>query len=132
MTQLRVTEVAGLLGVSADTVRRALDAGRLAGHRDDAGRWQVAGAEVARFAQELAGDPALAGRGASSARNQLPAIVTRVVADTVMAQVDMQAGPFRLVALISAEAVREMGLEVGSVVTASVKATHVTVGVPER
>ena len=68
--------------------------------------------------------------GSSSARNQMRGIVTRVVSDRVMSQVDVQAGPFRLVSLLSTEAVQELGLEPGSVVVASVKATHVTIGAP--
>lgn len=130
MTQLRIAEVAALLGVSDDTVRRAVDGGRLPGRKDEAGRWTVAGVDVARFAQDLAHAPDVGAVAVSSARNKMGAIVTRILADTVMAQVDMQAGPFRLVSLLSREAVEELGLEVGSVVVASVKATHVTVGLP--
>lgn len=130
MTQMRVSEAAGLLGVSPDTVRRAIDAGRLPATKDDAGRIVVEGRDVAALAQEQA-HPGAGGRtGSSSARNQMRGIVTRVVSDTVMSQVDVQAGPFRLVSLLSTEAVQELGLEPGSVVVASVKATHVTIGAP--
>jgi molybdopterin-binding protein len=130
MTQMRIAEAAQLLGVSDDTVRRAIDAGRLTSTKDRAGRLIVSGSDIAVMAQELAHPPSVGSVGTTSARNQMRGIVTRVVSDTVMAQVDIQAGPFRLVSLLSREAVEEMGLEVGSVAVASVKATHVTVGVP--
>lgn len=130
MSQLRVSQAAHLLGVSGDTVRRAIDSGRLTGAKDGSGTTVVQGAEVAAWAAELSTAPATGATGATSARNQLTAIVTRIVTDTVMAQVDMQAGPFRLVSLLSTEAVLELGIEVGDVVIASIKATHVTVGVP--
>lgn len=130
MTHLRVSEAAHLLGVSTDTVRRAIDAGRLTSSRDRSSRVVVAGTEVAALAQELAHAPEVGALGRSSPRNQLRGIVTRIVTDTVMAQVEIQAGPFRIVSLLSTESVHEMGLEVGDVAVASIKATHVTVGVP--
>lgn len=130
MTQLRISEAAALLGVSDDTVRRMVDSGRLAADRDAAGRLTVRGADLAALAQEIA-NPAPAGPVADeSARNRMRGIVTRVLKDTVMAQVELQAGPFRIVSLMSAEAVDELGLEVGSVAVASIKSTHVIVGVP--
>ena len=127
MTQMRVREAATLLGVSSDTIRRAIDAGRLTGGKDDAGRTVVEAVDVARMAQEHGAHEA--GTSTSSQHNQLRGIVTRVVSDTVMSQVDVQAGPFRLVSLISTEAVEELGLGPGSVVVASVKSTNVTLGV---
>jgi molybdopterin-binding protein len=130
MTQLRISEAATLLGVSDDTVRRMVDSGRLAAERDGSGRLTVRGADLAVLAQEIA-SPAPAGPVADeSARNRMRGIVTRVLKDTVMAQVELQAGPFRIVSLMSAEAVDELGLEVGSVAVASIKSTHVIVGVP--
>lgn len=129
MSHLRVAEAASLLGVSSDTVRRAIDAGRLTPTRDEAGRIVVDGAELAGYAQRTA-QAAEAGTGTSSPRNQMRGLVTRILSDTVMSQVDVQAGPFRLVSLLSTEAVQELGLEVGSVVVASIKSTHVTVGLP--
>lgn len=130
MTQLRISEAAALLGVSDDTVRRMVDSGRLAAERDTSGRLTVKGADLAAVAQEVA-NPAPAGPVADeSARNRMRGIVTRVLKDTVMAQVEIQAGPFRIVSLMSAEAVDELGLEVGSVAVASIKSTHVIVGVP--
>lgn len=126
MTQIRIPVAADLLGVSDDTVRRWVDAGRLAGGVDDAGRKSVDGAELAALAQELA-DGDRMGEGARSARNHLTGLVTRVVSDTVMSQAEMQCGRFRIVSLISTEAVEELGLEVGVVATAVIKATNVTV-----
>ncbi|NLW99927.1 MAG: excisionase family DNA-binding protein [Actinomycetales bacterium] len=130
MTQLRISEAARLLGVSDDTVRRMVDSGRLPATKDEAGRLVADGADVAAIAQELA-HPAPAGPVTDeSARNRMRGLVTRVVKDTVMAQVEMQCGPFRVVSLMSREAVDELGLEVGSVAIASIKATNVIVGVP--
>lgn len=133
MTQLRISEAAVLLGVSDDTVRRWAESGRLqvrsaAGPGGQGGRQVVDGAELARLAVELADTPGPTGR---SARNTFPGIVTRVVKDAVMAQVDVQAGSFRVVSLMSREAADELALEVGSLVTATVKATNVVVQLPD-
>ncbi|HKJ12180.1 MAG TPA: TOBE domain-containing protein [Ornithinimicrobium sp.] len=130
MTQMRVSEAAQLLGVSSDTVRRAIDAGRLEAASAGPGPTTVRGVDVAALAAELHPAPPVGTVGSSSSRNQMRGIVTRVLTDSVMAQVDIQAGPFRLVSLLSREAVEEMGLQVGSVAVASIKATHVTVGTP--
>ena len=130
MTQLRISEAASLLGVSDDTVRRMVDSGRLAAQRDGTGPLTVAGADLAAIAQEVAAPAPVGSVADESARNRMRGIVTRVLKDTVMAQVEMQAGPFRIVSLMSAEAVDELGLEVGSVAIASIKSTHVIVGVP--
>jgi len=129
MTQFRVTEAAALLGVSDDTVRRWIDAGRLSAVRDSAGRWLVAGRDLAEFARDNAHPPAVVGTTASSARNRMTGLVTRVERDGVMAQVEMQAGPFRLVSLMSREAADELGLEPGVLAVASVKSTNVVVEV---
>jgi molybdopterin-binding protein len=129
MTQLRIGEAAGLLGVSDDTVRRWVAAGRLAS-QVAAGRQVVDGADLAALAVTLAGEPGP--HPAGSARNRLRGIVTRVVRDTVMAQVELQAGPYRLVSLMSREAADELGLEPGVVADAVVKATSVIVDLPER
>ncbi len=124
MPHFRISEAAELLNVSDDTVRRWVDVGRLTASTDDAGRRVVDGVELARLAQENAGDPAHPVH--TSARNQFRGLVTRVISDTVMSQVELQCGPFRVVSLISTEAVRELGLEPGVVATARVKATNVT------
>ncbi|NKY45473.1 TOBE domain-containing protein [Nocardia cerradoensis] len=132
MTNLRISEVAALLGVSDDTVRRWIEQGRLPEIRLDSGRKGVRGAdlaEVLRGQHAEAHEPGVT--VAASARNRMRGIVTRIVKDTVMAQVEMQAGPFRLVSLVSRESVDELGLEVGSIAVASVKSTHVVVEIPE-
>nr|NLI50402.1 TOBE domain-containing protein [Propionibacterium sp.] len=123
MPHYRISEAAELLNVSDDTLRRWIDAGRLASVADESGRRVVDGVGLARLAQELAGDTAHPGH--TSARNQFRGLVTRVVSDPVMSQVELQCGPFRVVSLISTEAVRELGLEPGVVTTARIKATNV-------
>ncbi|QGQ19472.1 helix-turn-helix domain-containing protein [Cellulomonas sp. JZ18] len=130
----RVGEAASLLGVSDDTVRRWIDAGRLRSTRTASGRHEVDGVDLARLAQQVADeqDAGDGGRGRHSTRNRLRGIVTRVVRDGVMAQVDIQAGPHRVVSLISREAADELGLEPGVVAVASVKATNVAVEHVER
>ncbi|MET3804302.1 molybdopterin-binding protein [Nakamurella sp. UYEF19] len=131
MTQFRISEAAGLLGVSDDTVRRWVDAGSLTATKDAAGRSVVDGAELALFAQNHAhsvADPSGVGR---SARNQFVGLVTSVITDKVMAQVEIQCGPHRVVSLMSSEAVRELDLKVGSLAVAVVKATTVIVETPK-
>ena len=134
MPQIRIKEASHYLGVSDDTVRRWIDAGVLTSAKDDAGRTVVDGLELAHLAKQnsvLPTDPSPIGR---SARNRFVGIVTDIVMDRVMAQVELQCGPHRVVSLISSEAVRELGLEPGSVAVAVVKATTVTVetaGAPE-
>ena len=134
MPTFRIKEAAGLLGVSADTLRRWADTGRIETTGDSSGRRAVDGAELARFAQELAGS-ADHGEGrvvvAHSARNRFSGLVSRVVRDTVMAQVEIQAGPHRFVSLLSREAADELGLEPGMLAVAAVKATNVSVEIPE-
>ena len=125
--QMRMRDAAGLLGVSDDTVRRWAESGRLATTRDEAGRQVVEGTDLAALAQSLAQDP---GPNRGSARNRLRGIVTRVVRDGVMAQVELQAGPYRLVSLMSREAADELGLEPGVLATAVVKSTNGVVEAP--
>ncbi len=126
MGAFRIGEAAELLGVSVDTVRRWIDAGRLAAVRDGHGHRAIDGADLAAFARALAGEQQ-DGSDASSARNRLRGIVTAVVRDTVMAQVDIQAGPFRLVSLMSREAADSLDLAAGSPVVAVIKSTTVVV-----
>lgn len=127
MTQMRVREAAMFLGVSEDTIRRRIERGALTAHTDAAGRKVLEGIEVARLARELAVTPELPGATSTSARNRFVGLVTHVVTDTVMAQVEMQCGPFRVVSLMSSEAARELGLEPGKVASAVVKATQVVI-----
>jgi molybdopterin-binding protein len=129
MTQLRIADAAALLGVSDDTVRRWIDSEGIATSRDESNRTTVAGVDVATLAARSVAPEDGAGIG-RSARNRFTGIVTRVVVDGVMAQVDMQCGPHRVVSLMSAEAVRDLGLEPGSLATAVVKATTVMVETP--
>ncbi|WP_084130047.1 molybdopterin-binding protein [Demequina sp. NBRC 110055] len=127
MPHLRISEAANLLGVSDDTVRRWVDARNVATVKDAAGRLLVDGVDVAQYASERAVGNDDDSPTARSARNQFVGIVTRVTADAVMAQVELQCGPHRVVSLMSAEAVHDLGLEPGVVATAVVKATTVIV-----
>ena len=131
MSQMKVSVAASLLGVSDDTIRRWIDRGRLAASADDSGRLLVDGTSLAQMAREDAANQRLAaldeGAGRRSARNHFTGLVTNVVSDTVMSQVELQCGPFRVVSLISTEAVQELGLAPGSIATAVVKATNVTI-----
>ncbi len=131
VTSYRVAEASELLGVSTDTVRRWIDAGRVPSTTAD-GRTVISGADLAVLATSLIDD---ADRdrtrsGEVSARNRMTGIVTRVVADTVMAQVEMVCGPYRVVSLMSAEAADELGLAPGVRAIASVKSTNVVVERP--
>jgi molybdopterin-binding protein len=133
MTNFTVKEAAALLGVSDDTVRRWADGGRLTLHPGANGRSHVEGVQLAALAQELAAESELAAAfptSRASARNRITGIVTKVTKDRVMAQVEMQAGPFRIVSLMSTEAADELGLVPGTLAVASVKATNVVVELP--
>lgn len=131
MPSYRFSHAAELLGVSDDTLRRWVDAGRVDATTDESGRAAIDGAELARFAQAQAQAPEHSGVVvAHSARNRFIGLVTRVVRDTVMAQVEIQSGPHRFVSLLSREAADELGLEPGVLAVASVKATNVSVEIP--
>ena len=131
VTTYRIAEAAELLGVSDDTLRRWVDAGRLPAETS-AGRTVVAGTDLAALAESLADHPDRERTRASavSARNRLPGIVTKVTKDKVMAQVELICGPYRMVSLMSSEAADELGLEPGVRAIASVKSTNVVVERP--
>lgn len=125
---LRIGQAAALLGVSLDTVRRWGDEGRLSLERSEGGQRRVALDDVRRLLDERRRPaPAIS---ATSARNSFAGVVTRVTRDAVVANVEVQAGAHRLVALVTAESVDELGLEPGVDVVASVKATSVVIGLP--
>jgi molybdopterin-binding protein len=129
----RIREAAALLGISYDTMRRWAEDGRIEQATDASGRLAVDGAALARFAQERAESAAYPDDAvvtAQSTRNRFPGLVTRVVRDTVMAQVEIQAGPHRFVSLLSREAADELGLEPGVLAVAAVKSTNVSVEIP--
>ena len=134
MAVYRMREAAQLLGVSDDTLRRWADSGRVPTTTDDAGRKAISGVELAAFAQELAQQAPRAPKrpvASESARNRLTGLVTRVVRDTVMAQVELQCGPHRIVSLLRREAADELRLARGVLAVAAVKSTNVVVEVPE-
>ena len=131
MNTYRVAEAAEILGVSDDTLRRWVEAGRVPAAVVD-GRTVVEGSDLAVLAESLADsrDPDPGRAAAVSARNRLTGIVTRVKKDTVMAQVDLICGPYRIVSLMSCEAADELGLAPGVRAVASVKSTNVVVERP--
>lgn len=133
MSHLRISQAAQLLGLSDDTLRRAIEAGRITSTTDASGRAVVDAEDVARLMREQApADPAAgAPVVAQSARNRFAGVVTRVVKDGVMAQVEIQAGPHRVVSLMSREAAEELGLAPGVRAVASVKSTNVVVEIPD-
>jgi molybdopterin-binding protein len=133
MTQFRISEAAALLGVSDDTVRRWAEQGRIEVTRGANGMQVVDGVGLLPLMGELASGGALAEAfplARASARNRFVGLVTRVQRDGVMAQVDLQAGPFRVVSLMSREAADELGLEPGMLAAASAKATNVSIELP--
>jgi molybdopterin-binding protein len=135
---IRLGAAAEMLGTSVDTLRRWVDAGRLPARRSARGQREVALVDVSRLARERRqsgeGERSRGARGsiASSARNRFPGVVTRIVKDKVAAIVEVQAGPHRLVSLMTAEAVEELGLSVGDAAVGVVKATNVVVELPGR
>ena len=134
MPTYRIKQAAELLGVSDDTVRRWTDSGRLHASSDGS-RQVVEGSQLAELAQELAAgsehlEPGPVVR--ASARNRFVGLVTRVVRDTVMAQVEIQSGPHRVVSLMSREAADELQLEPGVLAIAAVKSTNVVIELPEK
>ena len=131
MSEFRIGQAAELLGMSPDSVRRLADSGQLATRRTEGGHRVVDGLALARLLAEHTGLPEAGAIVGQSARNRFSGIVTRVVKDKVAAQVELQAGPYRVVSLMTAEAVDELGLEPGMLAIAAVKATQVVVEVPQ-
>lgn len=122
-----MSEAAELLNVSADTVRRWIDNGSLDASKSENGRRRIKGTSLAGFAQSLHEDSVSTVSSSDSIRNHFTGIVTKVTKDKVMAQVELQAGPYRVVALISREAVDDMGLVPGVMAAAVVKSTNVSI-----
>jgi molybdopterin-binding protein len=130
MPKIRIRDAARFLNVSDDTVRRWIEVGMLPVETDDSNRKVVDGYALATFARAQANpmhDPSRVGR---SARNRFVGLVTDIVVDKVMAQVELQCGPFRVVSLMTSEAVADLGLELGSVAVAVVKSTTVIIETP--
>ena len=130
MANLRIADAAELLGVSDDTVRRWLDAGRLAAGTAGAGPKTVDAGSVAVLMAEQSHLQARVVQ--QSARNRFPGIVTRVEKDGVMALVEIQAGPHRVTSLMSRESADELGLVPGSRVAGVIKSTNVIVELEEE
>ncbi|BCK73151.1 MerR family transcriptional regulator [Streptomyces libani subsp. rufus] len=126
MPTYSIGQAAGLLGVSSETVRRWADGGQLRMERDGVGNRVLDGVSLASFAKErAAGLHSVPGEVLTSVRNAFAGIVTRVTLDDVIAQVEIQSGPHRVVSVVSREAVEDLGIEVGVTATARVKSTHV-------
>ncbi|MGA2513773.1 MAG: TOBE domain-containing protein [Candidatus Limnocylindrales bacterium] len=129
-TSLRVGQAAEMLGVSIETLRRWDTDGTIRMERSAGGQRVVAISEVSRLLDERRRSKPDRPIVAQSARNRFPGVVTRVERDGVAAVVEVMAGPHRLVSLLTAEAVIELGLKVGDEVVCIVKATNVMVEIP--
>jgi molybdopterin-binding protein len=130
VSEYRIGQAAELLGVSSDTVRRWADGGRLKTRVGTGGKRLVDGVDLARLAIEVAGEQRRDKPTGQSARNRFVGIITRVTKDGVAAQVEIQSGPHRFVALITREAADELELAPGMLADAVVKATNVGVEIP--
>jgi len=129
---MRLGEAADALGVSIDTVRRWASQGKLTVDRTAGGQREVSRTEVAALAATRRGERRETPILAQSARNRFPGVVTRVIRDKAAAVVEVQAGPHRLVSLVTREAVDDLHLEPGASVICVVKATDVIVELPSR
>ncbi len=127
MRSYSIGRAARLLGVSPDTARRWADAGRITTHRDESGKRLIDGRDLAAFSVTLAEEAGSEGGEVpyTSVRNAFAGIITAVKLGDVAAQVEIQAGPHRLVSLLTREAVEELGFEVGMEAVARVKSTNV-------
>jgi molybdopterin-binding protein len=134
MSTYKVGQVAELLGVSTDTVRRWADSGRLTMEREASGQRVIDGADLARFLTETAPEPSEPPLVSESARNRFPGIVTKVEKDGLVAVVHLQAGPHRVVSMMTREAADELQLSPGDLAVGVVKSTNVVVEVirPEQ
>jgi molybdopterin-binding protein len=128
--EIRIGEAAEMLGVSVDTLRRWERERKLRTVRTGGGQRSIPLAEVTRILAERRRDAADRPIVAQSARNRFPGVVTRIQRDKVAAVVEIQAGPHRLVSLMTAEAVDDLGLQVGDEAIGVVKATNVIVEIP--
>ena len=131
MAEFRIAEASALLGVSDDTVRRLIDAGRLPEHLDTHNRKVIDGAALAAYAAAQPSAPEETFGSKVSARNRLVGLVTEVKTDGMMGQVKMRCGPYTITSLISADSVRELELQPGSLAVAVVKSTNVIIETPE-
>jgi molybdopterin-binding protein len=128
--RIRVGQAAEMLGVTVETLRRWESEGRLTMERSDGGQRLVGLEEISRLLEERRRATTARPIIAQSARNRFPGIVTRIEKDRVAAVVEVRAGPHRLVSLMTAEAVDDLGLKVGDEAICSVKATNVVVEIP--
>jgi molybdopterin-binding protein len=129
-TRIRVGQAAEMLGVTVETLRRWETEGRLTMERSEGGQRLVAVEEISRLLDERRRASAARPIVAQSARNHFPGIVTRIERDRVAAVVEVQAGPHRLVSLMTAEAVDDLDLKVGDEAICTVKSTNVVVEIP--
>jgi molybdopterin-binding protein len=132
MAEYGTRQVAELLGVSVDTIRRWCDEGRLRTAKSAGGHRTIDGADLARYLSEQAKAYEPESLFAQSARNRFTGIVTRVERDTITALVEIHAPPHRIVSLLTREAVDELDLQPGDLATAAVKSTNVIVEVVDR
>jgi molybdopterin-binding protein len=133
VAKFRIIEAAELLGVSDDTVRRWIDCGRLpAEHGPQSRRMVIDGATLAAFAQSQAHPARDISQVGRSARNRFVGLITNVITDTVMTQIEIQCGPHRVVSLMTTEAARELDLQPGSLAVAVVKSTQVLIETPSN
>jgi molybdopterin-binding protein len=127
---VRVGRAAEMLGISVDTLRRWEAEGRVRMERTAGGQRVIALEEVRRLLDDKRRTSQDRPIVAQSARNRFAGVVTRIERDRVAAVVEVMAGPHRLVSLMTAEAVDELGLEVGDEAVCVVKATNVIVEIP--
>lgn len=130
MALYRTTQVAELLGVSSDTVRRWCDDGRLPTTRTESGQRAVSGEGLARYLTEHSDPYEPESVMSQSARNRFTGIITRVERDTLVAIVEIHAPPHRIVSMMTREAADELNLQPGDLATAAVKSTNVVVELP--